>query len=86
MHEKARLKPLAWISNRLRMFVCPRRCTRTHATGFVEKRERTFPTLAAEPQQTQAACAANAPTIAVHRVAGVRMLLPVASPRSGSEM
>src|SRR6188768_3751296 len=38
-----------------------------------------FQALTAEPQQAQAPRAANAPTIAVHRVASRRVLLPVPS-------
>jgi hypothetical protein len=39
-------------------------------------REGSFQALTAKSQQTQAACAANAPTIAVHRSARLGMLLP----------
>jgi hypothetical protein len=46
-------------------------------------REGSFRALTAKPQQTQAACAANAPTIAVHRSARLGMVLPVPSSAIG---
>jgi hypothetical protein len=54
-----------------------------HPAGLVEVREGSFQALTAKPQQTQAACAANAPTIAVHRSARLRMVLPVPSSAIG---
>ena len=58
-----------------------------HATGLVEMREGPFQALAAQPQQAQAARAANASTIAIHRVARRRASSSSSvGPRSGSEM
>src|SRR6516164_4555935 len=54
-----------------------------HPAGLVEMREASFQALTAKPQQTQAACAANAPTIAVHRSARLGMVLPVPSSAIG---
>ena len=45
------------------------------AAGLVEMGERPFQSLAAKPQQAEAPRAANAPTIAVHRVARRRITL-----------
>jgi hypothetical protein len=54
-----------------------------HPAGLVEMREGSFQALTAKPQQTQAACAANAPTIAVHRSARLGMVLQVPSSAIG---
>ena len=64
------------------MFVCAEVHT-AHPAGFVEVSERAFKSLTAEPQQTLAARATDASTIAVHGVAGVGVLLPFASSAIG---
>src|SRR5262245_7645168 len=50
-----------------------------HAASLIKMGKRPFESLATEPQQAHASWAANAPTIAVHRVARLRVLLPVPS-------
>jgi len=56
-----------------------------HAARLIEMGKRPFESLAAEPQQAQASWAANAPTIAVHGVAGLWVLRPGASAAIGSK-
>jgi hypothetical protein len=58
----------------------------THPTGLVEMGKRPFQSLTPESQQAQAPRAADAPTIAAHGVAGLRILFQFRRPRSGSEM
>jgi hypothetical protein len=49
----------------------------THPAGLIEMGEGAFQVLAVQAQQPQSAWAADAPTIAVHGVAGGRILFPV---------
>src|ERR1043165_7153092 len=51
-----------------------------HPARLKEMREGPFQAFSSEPQQPLAACAANATTIAIHRLARGGVLLPVPSP------
>ena len=71
------MKPPAWIQQALADVRAAAKMHPAHPTGLIERGEGPFQTLSAESQQAPAARARNAPTIAVHRVAGRRVRLPV---------
>ena len=57
----------------------PSKVHAAHAAGLIEMRKRSFQPFAAQPEEPLTARAANAPSIAVHSVACVGVLLPIPS-------
>jgi hypothetical protein len=77
-HEESEIEAAGMDQHALENVRVPAEMQAAHAAGLVEMGEGPFQSLAAEPQQTQAARTSNAPTIAIHRVPGFRVVLPVA--------
>jgi hypothetical protein len=57
-----------------------------HSAGFAEMGKGPFQTLTSQPQQAEAPCAANAPTIAEHNIESFRILPPVSSATIGFQV
>src|SRR5258705_11473546 len=55
----------------------------SHPSGFVHMRKRSFEEFSPLAHQAFAARAANPPAVSIHRVAWLRIFLPVASPTIG---
>jgi hypothetical protein len=68
-----------WISSPLSNVQMPAQMHAAHPTGFIEMGEGPFQALAPQPQQAQAARAANATTIPVDRATRVAVVLPVSA-------
>ncbi len=85
-HEQAEIEAAGMNQQALQNVVVAAQMHATHPAGLVEMREGAFQPLAALPQQAPAARAANASTIAIHRVARLGFFVQLRRPRSGSEM
>src|SRR5262245_45960573 len=78
-HEQSKIEAGRVDQQSLSYVRVPAQVHAAHPTGFEEMCEGPFQTLAAQPQEAQAAWAANALTIAIDRGARLGLLPPVPS-------